>query len=86
MFFRSGELCCWSVCVYGVPWGSPTQPYTLRLRVDGFLYCFILQHLLFNVLCCATVLLSCVVLCCVVFVCYVVFVVVVVVVPWCAAL
>ena len=54
--------------------------------MDGFLYCFILQHLLFNVLCCATVLLSCVVLCCVVFVCYVVFVVVVVVVPWCVAL
>ena len=70
------------VCVW-CPWGSPTQPYTLRLRVDCFMYCFILHHLLFNVLCCAVpccvvlvlccvaVVLCCAVLCCVVLCCVV---------------
>ena len=82
------ESCVAGLCVCMV-FHEVAQPYTLKLSVDGFLYCFILQHLLFNVLCCVTVL-CCVVLCCVVVVlcCHVVIVVVVVVVvvPWCAVL
>ena len=79
--------CVAGLCVYGVHEVALVQLYTLRLRVDGFMYCFILEHLLFNVLCCAV--LCCVVLCHVVVVvlcCHVVFVVVVVVVLWCAVL